>query len=380
MDKILRSAKRARRELADQAAEWLIRLEAATPEEKRAFVKWLKGSKDAPDEILLAKSTDIMLRQLLREQPIDLDSYTSSENNVVDLDGSQDPVSQDGPGSEAAYFESPRRGARSALASSAKWILATSVGLAAAITLVIFGPVFLRDAVNPNLYSTSVGEQRSIELVDGSAVAINAKSRLRVSYSKATRDIYLDAGQALFTVAKDAARPFRVHVGSSVVQAVGTKFDVRRSADRVSVAVVEGTVQVTSEVAHLSSEAAQVALQEAIRVTAGESVNVLATGITPPAPVDVMDVGVWQQRRLVFRDNTLAEITDEFARFNRTPHLRVEGEALRARRLSGVFDADAPEALLTYLAADQTISFKRSGDEIVIALRPLTVRSDQVPQ
>jgi len=245
---------------------------------------------------------------------------------------------------------------------------------------VIFGPVFLRDAVNPNLYSTSVGEQRSIELVDGSAVAINAKSRLRVSYSKATRDIYLDAGQALFTVAKDAARPFRVHVGSSVVQAVGTKFDVRRSADRVSVAVVEGTVQVTSEVAHLSSEAAQVALQEAIRVTAGESVNVLATGITPPAPVDVMDVGVWQQRRLVFRDNTLAEITDEFARFNRTPHLRVEGEALRARRLSGVFDADAPEALLTYLAADQTISFKRSGDEIVIALRPLTVRSDQVPQ
>jgi transmembrane sensor len=350
-----------RRQLAGEAAEWLLSLEDASSDDKRAFVRWLKGSKDAADEILLAKSTDILLRQLLRERPVDLDELREDEHNVVTLeqaDATRDssPNEPDGHGQRhAGTMRFPRW----------PWILSAGFALAAALAMVFFQPIFLQEWLHPNLYTTSIGEQRAVELADGSVISINAKSQLRIAYSDQAREVYLESGQAMFTVAKDVTRPFRVHVGGSVVQAVGTKFDIRRHTDRVHVAVVEGVVQIMTDVREVYVAPA--------RVSAGESVSVANAGhITPPTPVNVADVSAWQQRRLVFANNTLFEITEEFARFNRTPHLRIEGEALRTRRFSGVFDADSPEALLTYLASDDTIAFDRRGDEIVIRTRPNT--------
>lgn len=374
-----------RRQLADEAAEWLFRLEAASPEERRAFVRWLKRSKDAPDEVLLAKSTDILLRQLLRDRPVDLAEFSLGTNNVTPL-----PVDLD-PATPAPLFSSPQSGegppsssSEIALAIEAKnrvrgrrraWIGGVGVSIAAAIALLMIEPPFVSQWLHPDVYRTSIGEQRAIELTDGSAISINAKSSVRVKFTERARDVYLNAGQAMFTVAKDADRPFRVHVGDTVVQAIGTKFDVRRGTDRINVAVVEGTVQITTDAAS-RTESALATLVAATRVTAGEGVSVADAGrVTPPTPINVADVSAWQQRRLVFANNTLAEIAEEFARFNRTPHLRIEGEALRARRFSGVFDADAPEALLVYLSADDTIAFDHQGHEIVIMPRPIIVQS-----
>lgn len=364
MDKPMRELGE-RQQLANQAAEWLFRLEAASPEERRAFIRWLKSSKDAPDEVLLAKSTDILLRQLLRDRPIDLADFNLGTNNVTPLPVSPQPAI---PGPD--YSSKVRRG---------RWALVTSLGasIAAAIALLMIESPFVSQWLHPGVYRTSIGEQRAVELTDGSAISINAKSSVHVKFSEHARDVYLNAGQAMFTVAKDADRPFRVHVGGTVVQAVGTKFDVRRGAHRISVAVVEGTVQITTD-APARGESALATLAAATRVKAGEGVSVADAGrITPPTPINVADVSAWQQRRLVFADNTLAEIAEEFARFNRRPHLRIEGEALRARRFSGVFDADAPEALVLYLSADDTIAFDRQGDEIVIMPRasPIIVQS-----
>src|SRR6266853_3710597 len=70
-----------------------------------------------------------------------------------------------------------------------------------------------------SFYSTRVGEQRSIELSDGSTVAMNSKSRIRVRYSKAERAVDLLEGQALFHVAKDHTRPFIVGADGTHVRA-----------------------------------------------------------------------------------------------------------------------------------------------------------------
>jgi ferric-dicitrate binding protein FerR (iron transport regulator) len=48
---------------------------------------------------------------------------------------------------------------------------------------------------------------------------------------------------ANFKVKQDATRPFRVHVDSVVVQAIGTQFDVYRLKDQTNVAVIEGVSQ-----------------------------------------------------------------------------------------------------------------------------------------
>jgi transmembrane sensor len=62
-----------------------------------------------------------------------------------------------------------------------------------------------------------------------------------------SRAFRLRKGAALFTVVHDAARPFRVKVGSAVVEDVGTVFTVRRLSETVAEVIVrEGRVHVSA--------------------------------------------------------------------------------------------------------------------------------------
>ena len=91
-----------------------------------------------------------------------------------------------------------------------------------------------------NVYTTDIGEQRSITLDDGSTVDLNARSRIRVAFHEHQREIELLEGQALFKVVQQPARPFVVHAGNTDVRAVGTRFDVYRKNMGTVVTVVEG--------------------------------------------------------------------------------------------------------------------------------------------
>ncbi|MEG1029854.1 MAG: FecR domain-containing protein, partial [Brevundimonas sp.] len=78
------------------------------------------------------------------------------------------------------------------------------------------------------VFSTGVGEERLVQLADGSSVRLDTASRVRVRFDGDRRFIELQEGQAFFTVAHDASRPFVVAAGDARVTALGTVFDVRR--------------------------------------------------------------------------------------------------------------------------------------------------------
>lgn len=340
---------------AQRAAQWLERLKAAEPQERAVFVSWLKESRGHVRETLLATAWDVVLRNIDPDRRVDVKKLMSDSANVVPVGSGHAP---------AIYGKNG--------GSRWPWIasLAASVALVAAVLLVSSGS--LRDLMHSNRYATSVGEQRAIELADGSVVSLNTQSSVRVEFSDEARDVYLGAGQAMFSVAHDASRPFRVHVDATVIQAIGTKFDVRRLEDRINVAVIEGRVQINPERPRNSVDTTLAEMSERTRLAAGEAVSIIVNGqVTPPAAIDVAEISAWQQRRLIFRNHTLAEIVDEFGRYNRTPQIRIDGEALGAKRYSGVFDADDPESLLEYLKSDGAVVFERQGQELIIRLRPM---------
>lgn len=345
--------------LATEAAAWIERLKTAGAKERTEFARWLRQSPAHVREALLASSWDLVLHYAAHSRKLDIDKYiAASSANIIGID--------------SAAARPPQR----LRALRWPWVAAMAASVAITVALLFNALPFLREVLWHE-YATSVGEQRSVALVDGSVISLNARSRVRVEFSSGAREVYLDDGQALFSVAHDSTRPFRVHAGRSVVQAIGTKFDVHRVADRVDVAVLEGRVQVASDALEQLSET--VAVQSAstrTQLTEGESLSVSIGGkISEPARVDVQDIGAWRQRRLVFRDRPLAEIVEEFQRYNRSPLIRVEGEELRARTFNGVFDADDPQTLVAYLATDNTIAFERRGNELVIRPRPMIVQS-----
>jgi transmembrane sensor len=308
--------------IATDAAEWLTRLRTADARVQREFLSWLKRSPVHVHEIVLAARTDAELREFLGEH--------SAE--VTALRALQEPK---------------RRRYRAWAAGFAALLLVA----------ILIGSLASPDA---SVYTTG-GDLRAVALADGSSIFLNRDSRVRVSLSKRQREVYLLDGQALFTVARDEARPFQVHVADSVVRAVGTQFDVHRLANTCQIAVLDGVVQIANRITGTYPR----------QVAAKEGVSIGATGlITAAAPIDIEKVSDW--RRVIFHDKPLAEIVAEMARLNPPPkpQLRVEGAELQARRFSVDFRADDPEGLALYVTKDDdTIALTRNDNEIVLKLR-----------
>jgi transmembrane sensor len=105
-------------------------------------------------------------------------------------------------------------------------------------------------------------------------------------------------------------------------------------------------------------------------LAAGEQATVSAGGhiVTRSSPELVAQVGAWRERRLVFRGDSLDRVADEFNRYNALV-IRIEGDGIRNKHLTGVFDADDPESLVLFLAQDSDMTVDRRGEAIVIRSR-----------
>jgi transmembrane sensor len=228
--------------------------------------------------------------------------------------------------------------------------------LAASIAVACVGAVLFAWLNRAPIYSTGIGEQRSLTLADGSTVTLDTRTRIKVRFSGGERDIDLLEGRALFRVAKNDRQPFVVQNDQAAVRAVGTEFDVYRRAAGVTVTVLEGRVAVTSRQRRA----------DAVVVPAGEQVAVLGSaGVSSPAVADVAAATAWTQRRLIFESAPLSAVVEEFNRYN-TRRLVVGDPRLSGLHVSGVFSSTDPALLVQFLQMQAEISVRERDDEIDI--------------
>lgn len=198
-------------------------------------------------------------------------------------------------------------------------------------------------------HATDVGEQQLLVLDDGSRVSLNTASRVRVSLGSRQRLVTVEAGEALFEVARDRARPFVVRVAGTEVVAVGTTFAVRLQgghddvADWLSVTLVEGQVVVW----HAEGTASgQDALIPPLSLQAGERVQVVHRAGGWAQTIDrprIENVLAWKRSLASFDDVSLADAVAEMNRYSRTPIVLVDREKLASLRVSGQFKiSDVP--------------------------------------
>ena len=267
-------------------------------------------------------------------------------------------------------------------------------------------------------YATGIGEQKLIQLADGSTLELNSRSRARVHFSESERTVDLLEGQALFRVAKDHTRPFIVHSDATLVRAVGTQFDVYRKASGTTVTVVEGRVAVlpaglsgetpvnaetihspglesapnssspsdnhpsTASTAVMTSgrkapdlqasnadlfpRSADMAAGQAIFLSAGEQLTVTSAAKAQPIRANVAAATAWTQRRLVFNSTPLTDVAQEFNRYN-VRQLTVSNVELEQFHVSGVFPSTDPTSLLRFLRAQRGIRVDETDTEINIS-------------
>jgi transmembrane sensor len=215
-------------------------------------------------------------------------------------------------------------------------------------------------------FETAIGEQRTVELADTSVITLNAASRIEVRLQNTERDVDLRQGEAIFTVAHDPARPFKVHTRAGTVLAVGTEFNVyERPNGDTRVSVLDGRVQLS---AHSTDNGA---LPE--ELAAGQEADIRLDGtIHRNEKAVVANTVAWRQRRLVFDNTGLADMVAEFNRYNRSPHLRLEDVPSETYRYSGIFDAADPGSFVSLLEREPDLSVERRADEVIVRPRVFT--------
>lgn len=348
---------------AQQASAWVGALSKPDNQRHREFVAWLKESPLNVREFLLAYSIEQSLDQLDTQRRYDIDSLLAQiDPRVVRLRGADAAAVQPGPSRRGMSPPQTRR----------TWLYKVAAGIAA-IGL-IGGWVMFQRQPNWEEFATGTGEQRALQLEDGSVVHLNAHSRIALNFSETARDVKLIEGEALFEVHHDAQRPFRVITRDAVIRDIGTRFNVHSRADGVKVAVIEGSVELTAVPTTASTLTTSTRTKASTPVThatshiltADQQAQVDRNGVVTVGTVpDIADATAWWQRRLVYHDETLAHIVEDFNRYNRR-QIRLEGDAVMQRAYTGVFDADDPDSLALVLASDPELAVERLADNTTV--------------
>ena len=290
----------------------------------------------------------------LRESPAHVAAYLEIARVEPDLQaaardwaGARRPLEADHHDDSVVSISS-RVKQRSAAPQRRRW---APLSAAAAIAVIALGALWaLNDGQRfglPKSYATAHAEQGSWPLPDGSILHLNSDSRVVVRFSNRERLVTVQSGQAMFKVAKNHLRRFRVEAGDTQVIAVGTEFDVYRRAGATRVAVLEGTVAVVrgNEVADVPA----LAVPGATRVTAGEKIEVKPDHVAlKPSPVDTRSVRAWTQRSIVLDATPLSEVVEDFNRYS-SVRIEVYGDDVKKLRVSGVFGAYDVDSLLEFL-------------------------------
>jgi transmembrane sensor len=208
------------------------------------------------------------------------------------------------------------------------------------------------------VYRTNAGERRVITLSDGSQVALDSQSEVKVRYGTHSRSLTLVAGQARFEVAHDVLRPFSVVAGGQEVIATGTVFNVDLMGSELLVTLIEGHVTVLSQE---SLASIQNQLSDRIALDAGEQLVVSPSAKPKVTRVNVERTTAWQNGQLVFENEPLGTVLARVSRYG-AQNIVAADAACAELRISGVFREGDVKGFLSTITSYLPVTAQQMSD------------------
>jgi transmembrane sensor len=288
------------------------------------FRRWLRVAPIQADSLIAQTAVVRMLSQLTDVQRAELEALTLSEPRRAEVI----PLStymRTAPASMRPERPKPR------------WT--TWAAVSAALVSATMVVALVTSEKSGTEYTSGIGERRVIPLMDGSILTMNTQSRVRVKFTAQAREVELHDGEALFEVAHDARRPFRVRARRATIEAVGTQFSVYTNEEETRVAVLEGRVKLFEE-------------RRAVPLSAGEETSLTQHGEQRQklSTEEIERRHAWTDGRVVFTGETLAQAVEVFNRYNRR-QLRIADRSIEGLRVGGTFRTLDVEGFLAALHA-----------------------------
>jgi transmembrane sensor len=246
--------------------------------------------------------------------------------------------------------------------------LSRGTWMALAASLVLAAVVAIRHhptAVQPPTpaavaYETGRGEQRQLTLSDGSVIMMGPEVHLEVELLPTQRIFRLTSGEAIFTAAHDAARPFRVYAGPGWIDDIGTAFDVRSDPAQVTVTVIQGEVEVGT--AHQDH-----ADPKPVRLTRNEQISFGDTR-GPVRTVDARQTTAWRDGQLAYIDQPLANVVDDLKRYS-MKDIVMPDPSVGALHYTGTVSIGELDHWAAGLARVYPVQIQIQGDRLLISAK-----------
>ena len=191
------------------------------------------------------------------------------------------------------------------------------------------GKADLKQAFADVVIETPRGAQTKLYLPDGTAVWLNAGSRIVYSqgFGVDDRNLLLE-GEGYFEVAKDASKPFKIHTRELELRVAGTKFNFKnyKEDEEVVVDLMEGKVLLQNGLCDMT----EVVLNPSERAVLNKRTGNMTKIKTNTAPANA-----WSRNELFFDEDLLEDIAKELAR---AYDVKVSvADSLKGRRFYGIF-------------------------------------------
>jgi transmembrane sensor len=349
---------RTRAEIEEEAAAWIWRMESGSPTtaDSEGFDAWLRQDprhRRAVDELSKVWESLDGLAEAPRVQAVPPPAEpaprvaTSRDRSIL----SGHPLSDRHP----VFDRRPL------------WLAAAAVLVAA-----VAGALWLNKGNETQVLATAVGQHRDVVLADGTIVSLNTNTIVETNLGRRSREIYLRKGEAHFGVAPDRSRPFLVHAGDAVVQAMGTEFEVRvRTDQHVDVLVTEGRVEVRPDVPAPEPQALEARkgarpIASVRAVSAGEALSTATTNyaVTPVSQEQLSSELAWREGAVVFDSDPLSVAIAEIQRYT-DARIVITDPGIASLPVGGRFKTDDLQGFLDGLQAALPITIRRTADGMV---------------
>lgn len=322
-------------EVVAEAAKWCTRIDAGplSPEDEREFNEWLNG--DARHSAMMESMSRTMNDSALMAALRSIDSPQPAAKPAFSVAASISRLA-------AALIPRP-----------------AMVGVTLAIICAAwFAKPWIDLTLTPQtVVAASRGQTRHVTLADGSHIEVSGGTSLIVKMARGRRVVRMEQGEAFFTVAPDANRPFIVESGDGRVQVLGTAFDLSRTRDGLELAVHHGRVEFGPDEPFAS----------AVAVSAGERAALRNHVLSAIERFDPQS-GDWRNGWLETEGITLGGLAE---RLGRRHAMQVSVDSsLIDKRISGRFRLSDPDALLRSLSRIHGFDVTHSSAGLLIRPAP----------
>lgn len=199
------------------------------------------------------------------------------------------------------------------------------------------------------------GDKSTITLPDGSVAYLNSGSKITFNndFQSQYRMVALE-GEAYFLVKKNEEIPFKVKAAEIEIEVLGTEFNLKAypNENTISATLAEGSIQIASQ----SQQTIMKPNQKIVYSRTDHKMKLFnLKDITPETE--------WKEGRLVFRNESLAELELKLERWFDVD-IEFADEQVKKRKFTGILERESILEAIAYFNYSKHVGYKIKDNEI----------------